>query len=99
MSIVLIKHYKKSDSQETTDKALQTAFVNKGVNAVVVPADLSVEWLPGIGKGDIAVIHTLALSNSQKLQMAADKLKADLAEHDVQAIILPADTGIEVIPF
>lgn len=101
MSIVLIKQYKETENQ--SNEELQVEFTKSGVDTVIVPYGLSVEWLPGIGTGQIAVIN-IDTSESVRLSQhvkAAEKLKKDLEAlvgYKIQAIILPADTDVEVMP-
>ena len=106
MSIVLIHQYTETEKQD--NETLQAEFTKNGVNTVIVPGDLSVQWLPGVGRGQIAIISITSFSSntkeSQNVRLAqhinaAEKLKEDLADNDIQAIILPSDTSVEVIPF
>lgn len=99
MSIVLIKQYK--DDQSEINEKLQKEFSDNGVTTIFVPVDLTVEWLPYIGKEHLAVIHQTTrlgqLSHLQKTN-AVEKLKKDLAENDIHAIILPSGASVEVMP-
>jgi len=108
MSIVLIHQYTETEKQD--NETLQAEFTKNGVNTVIVPGDLSVQWLPGVGEGQIAIISIASFTSSsntkesQNVRLAqhinaAEKLKEDLADNDIQAIILPSDTSVEVMPF
>lgn len=99
MSIVLIHQDKEAENKDNEE--LQADFKKNDVDTVIVPYGLSVHWLPGIGKGEIAVISIESFSDVRLAQhvRAAEQLKKDLSENDVHAIILPSDTSVEVMPF
>lgn len=97
MSIVLINQYK--DTEKQNNKAVQAEFKKNGVNTVIVPGGLSVQWLPGVGSGGlIAVINMASFGTTNNVSKAAEKLKKDLAENDIHAIILPDGASVEVMP-
>ena len=99
MSIILIKQHKETKNQD--NKELQDEFTKGGVDTIIVPYGLSVEWLPGIGKGNIALINIDTFRSDVILSQhikAAEQLKKDLAGNAIQAIILPSDIGIEIMP-
>lgn len=97
MSIVLIKQYIESDNREADGEALQVAFSNSGITAVVCPPGVAVEVLPAVGDmPQIAVINMHG--DTKSIRDGADKLKADLKENNLQAIILPYNTNVEVLP-
>ncbi len=105
MSIVLINQYMATDTKDC--KTVQDEFTDKGVKSVIVPSGLSVEWLPGIGgrtkhpgmggySTQIAVIKIYG--DTEKSRAAAIKLQKDLKENEIEAIILPSDTNVEILP-
>jgi len=99
MSIILIKQYREHDDRDEANKRLQSEFTDNNIATVVVPAGLDIEMVSelgnfGIGE-NLAVIK--AYGDTKAIRDESVTLKADLAEVDVTAIILPADTSIEKI--
>lgn len=97
MSIVLIKQYIESDNREADGAALQAAFKDSKINSIICPPGIEVELLPHVGNLQQVAVITVH-SDTKSIRKSADKVKADLQENDVQAIILPHNTGVEVLP-
>jgi len=99
MSIVLLKQYRDTDDQIETNENLQKEFTDSGINSVVVPNGLSVEMITNLGQfgigESVAVINTFGIT--KKILADAAQLKKELEENDIRAIILPYNTGIEIL--
>lgn len=92
MTTVLVKQYQEIDPDSVSNKKLIKEFAERSCKAIIVPFDLNVEWIDE----DTAVIKTY--SNDTRVLTGAEKLQTDLLEQGIDAVILPANTDIEVCP-
>ena len=98
MAVILLQQYRDADDQESENKRVIADFAAQGYTAIVVPKDISVEWIADARDRvqDVAVIKKF--TDTQSCRADALELQKALGENGIISIILPMNSTIELMP-